>query len=455
MNKNDIVEVLITDVSNQGSGVGKYDGITVFVPETAIGDRARVRILKVKKGYCFGKLEELVEASSCRIEKDCSVFPRCGGCAYRHISYEAECDLKENQVYNCIKRIGGIDLKPQKIVSGEYNRYRNKAQYPISAEGSMGFYAVHSHRVIPVCDCLLEPTEFSYATKAVSEWIKENNISVYSEENKKGLLRHFYLRKGFKSHEIMAVMVINGDALPQKDQFIEVLKSVFGENLKSVCLNINKNDNNVVLGKENICIYGESYINDTLCEVDIRISPNSFYQVNRDMAEKLYGIAKAYAEPKGKTILDLYCGAGTIGLSMADTAKKIIGVEIVPEAVEDAKRNAKAAGIENAEFICGDAFAAAKELAARNIAPHVVIVDPPRKGCEEDLLKLIANSFKPEKLVYVSCDEATLSRDVAILNQMGYKLIEYTPVDLFPRTVHVETVALLVRTVSTMNCANA
>lgn len=442
MKKNDIIEILITDISNQGSGVGRYDGITVFVPETAIGDKAAVKILKVKNNYCFGKLEELIEPSPSRIENDCPAFPKCGGCAYRHIGYEAECDLKENQVYNCIKRIGGIDLKPQKIVSGDYNRYRNKAQYPISSEGNMGFYAVHSHRVIPVSDCLLEPQEFSLATKAVSDWIKQNNISVYSEENKKGLLRHFYLRKGFKSGEIMAVMVINGQHLPQKDKFVEILKSVFGESLKSVCLNVNKADNNVVLGKENICIYGESFINDTLCGVDIRISPNSFYQVNRTMAEKLYAIAKNYAEPCGKTVLDLYCGAGTIGLSMADVAKKIIGVEIVPEAVEDARRNAAAAGIENAEFICADAFAAAKQLEKSGVNPDVVIVDPPRKGCEEDLLKLIANSFAPQKLIYVSCDEATLARDTAILTKLGYKLIEYTPVDLFPRTAHVETAAL-------------
>lgn len=448
MKKNDIVDILITDISNQGSGVGKYEGITVFVPETAIGDRARVKILKVKSNYCFAKVQELLDFSPCRIENDCAAFPKCGGCAYRHISYDAECDLKENQVYNCIKRIGGIDLKPQKIVSGEYTRYRNKAQYPIDPQGNMGFYAVHSHRVISVCDCLLEPPEFARATEIVSKWIKQNNISVYSEENKKGLLRHFYLRKGFKSGEIMAVMVINGNDLPQKDKFVEVLKSVFGENLKSVCLNVNKADNNVVLGNENICVFGQSFINDALCGVNIRISPNSFYQVNRTMAEKLYGIAKAYAEPKNKTVLDLYCGAGTIGLSMANEAKKIIGVEIVTEAVEDAKRNAAAAGIKNAEFICGDAFAAAKQLEKRGINPDVVIVDPPRKGCDEELLKLIANSFAPQKLVYVSCDEATLARDIAILTRLGYKLMEYTPVDLFPRTAHVETAALFQRDIN-------
>ena len=449
MKKNDIVEILITDISNQGAGVGKYEGVTVFVPETAVGDRIKAKILKVKKNYCFGKLWELLDSSPYRIENDCPVFPRCGGCVYRHISYEAECEIKENQVYNCIKRIGGIDLKPQKIVGGiSADRYRNKAQYPIDISGNLGFYATHSHRVIPVCDCLLEPAEFSRGVEAVSRWIKENGISVYSEENKEGLLRHFYLRKGYKSGEIMAVMVINGDKLPQSDTLITALKNAFGESLKSICLNINKADNNVVLGSENICIYGEGFINDTLCGVDIRISPNSFYQVNRAMAERLYGIAKEYAEPRGKTILDLYCGAGTIGLSMADEAAKIIGAEIVPAAVEDAKRNAAAAGIGNAEFICGDAYVAAKELALRGVNPDVVIVDPPRKGCEEELLKLIANSFAPQKLVYVSCDEATLARDTAILTQLGYKLIEYTPVDLFPRTAHVETAALFQRDIN-------
>lgn len=446
MNKNDIVDIVITDISNTGSGVGRYEGVTVFVPETAIGDRVAVKIVKVKKNYCFGRLAGIVSPSEDRIASDCAQFPKCGGCVYRHISYEAECKIKENEVYNCIKRIGGIEMPPESIVAAETPfRYRNKAQYPIDECGKLGFYATHSHRVIPHNDCLLQPEEFALAKSAVEEWIDKANVSIYSEENKKGLCRHFYLRKGFKSGEIMAVLVINGNSIPKAQLLIETLKSSLGENLKSVCLNINKEDNNVVLGKENICIYGDGFINDTLSGVDVRLSPNSFYQVNRGMAERLYGIAKRYAEPKGKTVLDLYCGAGTIGLSMADEAKWIIGVEIVPDAVEDAKRNAETHGIANAEFICGDAKAAAERLRERKIKPDVVIVDPPRKGCEKELLCIIAQDFSPEKIVYVSCDPATLARDTAILTKLGYNLIEYTPVDLFPRTAHVETVALLSR----------
>lgn len=449
MNKNDVLYLHITDISSSGSGVGRVEGIPIFVPQTAIDDKIKVKIVKVKKGFCFGKLLEIIEPSKDRVKIDCPQFAKCGGCAFRHISYDAEKRTKKNNVYNCIKRIGGISLEPEDIVCPtDTLRYRNKAQYPINVDGKTGFYATHSHRVIPNDDCLLQPEEFSLAQRALEEWIVRTNASIYNEETGEGLCRHLYLRKGFSSGDIMAVLVVNSDTIPHRELLVELLKSALGESLKSICLNVNKAKNNVVLGGKNIPIYKDDFITDTLCKVKVRLSPNSFYQVNSHMAQKLYEKVAEYAHPENKVVLDLYCGAGTIGLSMADRAKKIIGVEIVPDAVEDAKMNAQNLGLQNTEFICGDAAIAAKQLRDRNIFPNVIIVDPPRKGCEEKLLDIIAFEFSPESLVYVSCDPATLARDVALLKNKGYTLKEYTPFDLFPRTAHVETVALLARTLN-------
>ncbi|MEE1054822.1 MAG: 23S rRNA (uracil(1939)-C(5))-methyltransferase RlmD, partial [Acutalibacteraceae bacterium] len=321
--------------------------------------------------------------------------------------------------------------------------YRNKAQYPVSGEGKVGFYAFHSHRIIPCADCSLQPRIFSKIVAVTEDWIKENNISIYEEEKHRGLLRHIYLRLAEVTNEIMFTAVINGDKLPFADRLIDSLKSLCGENLKSVQININKKDTNVILGDKCEVLYGEPYITDVLCGIKVRLSALSFYQVNRTMAEKLYEKAAEYAKPEGRNILDLYCGAGTIGLSMAGSAKSIIGVEIIPEAIADAEFNARNNGISNAEFICGDATTAANDLKKRKIHPDTVIVDPPRKGCTPELIATITNDFSPERVVYVSCDPATLARDIKIFGENGYSLIEYTPVDLFPRTIHVETVALL------------
>ncbi len=446
MNKNDQITLQITAVSSDGNGIGKHEGMAVFVPLTAVGDTAIVRIVKVKKSYAFGKLIELLTPSKNRIESDCPVFSRCGGCVYRHIDYKTECEIKQNKVYENIKRIGGIDIPAQAIIPADTRyRYRNKAQYPVSDNKNVGFYAVHSHRIIENDNCLLQPEDFRAICNKFTEWLKENNISVYSEENHSGLVRHLYIRKATKTDEIMVVIVINGDTLPHADKLTESLKTTLGEQLKSIQININKKDTNVILGDKCKVLYGGEFITDILCGIKIRISPLSFYQVNRDMAERLYLKAQEYADCKNKSVIDLYCGAGTIGLSLAHTAKQIIGVEIVKEAVEDAKINALINNITNAEFICSDAAVAAKELAEKNIKADVIIVDPPRKGCEESLLKTIANDFSPERLVYVSCDSATLARDIKILYTLGYKLTEYTPVDMFPHTSHVECVALLKR----------
>lgn len=446
MNKNDEIILNIDGTSSDGYGVGRYDGIAVFVPLTTEGDVARVKILKVKKSYAYGKMIELLTPSQSRKEPDCDVFSQCGGCVYRHINYEKECEIKSAKVENNIRRIGGYDLKPQQIIkANRICRYRNKAQFPVSLNGNTGFYATHSHRIIESDDCLLQPEIFTRLCAAITEWIKKYNISVYNEITGKGLIRHVYLRIAEKTQQIMVVIIINGDSLDYSKELTDLLLNVAGNNLKSLQININKKDTNVILGDICKIIYGSPYITDILCDVEIRISPLSFYQVNRDMAEKLYQKAAEYAECEDKTVLDLYCGAGTIGLSLAKKAKKIIGVEIIPDAVEDAKINAENNGIKNAEFICMDAAAAAKELAIRKLKPDVVIVDPPRKGCTSDLLNTIANDFSPERLVYVSCDSATLARDCAILRDLGYILKEYTPVDMFPSTSHIETVAKFIR----------
>lgn len=442
--KNDIIELEITDYTDKGFGIGRYEGIAVFVPLSAIGDKLKVRIVKLKKSYAYGKIEEILSPSKDRVEPDCPVFSKCGGCTFRHISYESELKYKENAVYNCIKRIGGIDLAPNPIKSLSPNFYRNKAQYPINEEKQAGFYSTHSHRIIPCNSCLLQPKSFETAVKVFENWLKENNISVYNEEAHKGLIKHFYLRSA-ASGDIMAVVVINGDSLPFADRLINGLKSALGDNFKSLQINKNKQKTNVVLGKECSVLYGDNSLSDTLCGVKVNISPLSFYQVNHDMAEILYKTAKEYAKPQDKIILDLYCGAGTIGLSMANEAKQVIGVEIIPEAVEDAKRNAKNGGFSNTEFICADAKAAAKELKAKGLLPDVVIVDPPRKGCDEALIETVANDFSPERIVYVSCDAATLARDIKLFTELGYTLKEYTPCDLFPRTSHCECCALLTK----------
>lgn len=447
MQKNEEYILDIVDVTADGSGVGKADGMAVFVPLTAVGDRARVKILKVKKTYAYGKLLSLVKPSKTRIDNACPSFNQCGGCVYRHISYEAEKAIKQNKVYENIKRIGGVDMKPQPILAGMPDRYRNKAQYPLSQEYSAGFYAFHSHRIIPCEDCLLQPQIFGEITQAVTNWAKKNDISIYNEQTHTGFLRHIYIRKAEKTNEIMVCLVINGDFLPESDSLTASLLAVYGDRLKSLQININKQDTNVILGDKCKTVYGEDYITDILCGVKIRLSPLSFYQVNHAMAEKLYEKAREYAKPEGKNIIDLYCGAGTIGLSMAKEAKSIIGVEIIPEAIEDAKHNAQINGIKNARFICADATAAASQLAKEGITADTVIVDPPRKGCSAEVIETIAHEFKPETVVYVSCDSATLARDIKIFGENGYNLVEYTPCDLFPRTAHVECAARLHRVV--------
>ncbi|MBQ4570016.1 MAG: 23S rRNA (uracil(1939)-C(5))-methyltransferase RlmD [Ruminococcus sp.] len=450
LKKNDIIELNITAMSSEGSGIGRtQEGMAVFVPMSAIGDSLRVKLLKVKKTHAFGKIEEIISPSSDRIEPSCPVFRLCGGCVYSHITYEAEAKIKEQRVADAISRIGGIDTKINPIVSADAPcRYRNKAQIPVgvSSDGlpAMGFFSRHSHRIIDSTDCELQPELFVTASKILRDFIEDKNISVYNEESHTGLVRHLYLRYGQVSGELMVCIVVNGGKLPFEEElvgrFLQALPQV-----KSIILNSNTERTNVIVGKKFRTLYGSGYIKDTLCGLEFMLSPQSFYQVNHNQAERLYALAKEYAQLKKTDVLmDLYCGTGTIGLSMARDCRELIGVEVVPEAIEDAKKNAKANGIENARFICADAAKAALELKAQGVTPDVIVIDPPRKGCDSALIRTISE-MSPQRVVYVSCDPATLARDLKLFAELGYETLEVTPVDMFPRTSHVETVARLYR----------
>lgn len=448
LRKNDIIELEITGFSSEGSGVGHYDGQAVFVTGAAPGDIADCIIIKAKKNYAIGKLRSILKASKDRIIPDCPAFPRCGGCQYRHISYDAEIRIKTQKVKDAFSRIGHLDTVPEDAVKADNpDRYRNKAQYPVeTANGRLltGFYAPFSHRVIDCKNCLLQPAEFSDILKTVAKWSEKYKIPAYDEKTHKGLLRHIYIRKGFSTGEIMVCLVINGDRIYKKDELISALTKA-NKNIKTVLLNHNTEDTNVIMGKTETVLYGKGFIEDILCGKRFRISPLSFYQINRTQAEKLYEKAAEFAiTPDTKVLLDMYCGAGTIGLTMAHKVEKLIGVEIVPEAIADAGINARINGISNARFICADAKEAAATLKEEGISPDTVILDPPRKGCDAELLNTVCE-MNPERIVYVSCDPATLARDLAILEEKGYKTQKAIPYDLFPRTVHIETVALLIR----------
>ncbi len=448
MKKNDIIEFEITDITGQGSGIGRVDGMAVFVPMTAVGDKITARILKVKKNYAFGKLESIIEESKMRIEPDCKCYSKCGGCAFRHITYEEELKIKEQRVYDALTRIGKInDYNMHPIIGcNTPNGYRNKSQIPIGKNKDnkviMGFYGNHSHRIIDNDHCSLHPKEFDDIAEVFRTWITKYNIKVYDEITHKGLIRHLYIRYASKNEQILVCPVINGSDIPYKDELVRMLKDCSSK-IVSIVLNINKEKTNVILGNKCVTIYGNDYITDELCGLNFNISPISFYQVNRSQTELLYSVAEQYAALTGsQLVIDLYCGAGTIGLSMAKKAKKVIGVEIIPQAIDNAKENAKINGISNAEFICSDSAAAAEMLLQKGITPDVVIIDPPRKGCSETVIDSIVK-MSPKRVVYVSCDPETLARDLAIFDSKSYKICDVTPVDMFPRTAHVETVVLL------------
>ncbi len=450
LTKNQNITLKIDGMTAEGNGVGHFDGVAVFVPGSAIGDELEIHIVKVKKNYAFGKILNIIEPSKDRISSDCEVSMKCGGCAYRHISYEAESQIKKQRVEDAFTRIGHFENPPllDIVSSKETDHYRNKAQFPIGRDKDgnleIGFYALSSHRIIPCKSCALQPEIFSDILNIVEKWIEKNKVSTYSEETKNGLLRHIYIRRGHYSKELMLCLVINGKTIPAENELIEELKGKI-ESFKTLVINVNTKDTNVITGEECITLFGEGYITDTLCGLTFRISPLSFYQVNPPQAERLYTLGKEYAElSKDDILLDLYCGTGTIGLTMASEVKKLVGVEIIPEAIEDAKKNAKLNGIDNAEFICGDATKAAETLKEQGLSPSVVLVDPPRKGLTPELIQTIVD-MNPRRLVYISCDPATLARDAALIQSLGYALNRATPLDMFPRTAHVESVVLLTK----------
>ena len=450
MKKNDIVKIKITSATAEGSGVGKTeDNIVVFVPMTAIGDEIEARILKVKKTYAFGKIEKIITPSAARISPDCPNFSKCGGCVWRHISYDEELKIKSKKVKDAVERIGGISTEFRPIIGSErVNRYRNKAQLPIGRdrEGGavLGFYAFHSHRIIDCDDCALQPEIFKTVMDVTRDFIERTNTDIYDESTGKGRLRHLYIRLGEVTNELMVCYVVNGNGLKQEDMLVKMLRESL-PNLKTVVFNSNREKTNVILGNKNRVAYGKGYITDVLCRLKFKISPFSFWQVNRAQAEKLYSKAKEYAKLSGdEVLLDLYCGTGTIGLTMAQDCKQLVGVEIVEDAVNDAKANAEANEINNARFICADAPTAAEQLRKEGTAPDVVILDPPRKGCGEELVKTI-RKMNPKRVVYVACDPATLARDLKYFSENGYITHEVTPCDMFPRTAHCESVALLTK----------
>ena len=445
LQKNQDIQLNIEGYTAEGNGVGHYNGQAVFVSGAAKGDTIIAHIIKAKKTYAIGIVKQIVTKSEDRVTVDCPHFRSCGGCVFRHISYEAERELKRQKVVDAFQRLAHMNIPVRDIITCKTERYRNKAQYPVGFDKGIvaGFYAQKSHRIINSSDCVLQPEEFAKIVDAVKEWMTEFGVPAYDSVNHTGLVRHIYIRKAFRTEQIMVCLVINGDILPFAEELCDDLMRF--KEIKSIVINENTEKTNVILGKSCTTLWGEDYIEDVLCGVKIRLSPLSFYQVNHDCAELLYKKASDYVQTSGnETILDLYCGAGTIGLSMAENVKKVIGVEIIPEAIEDAKENAKRNNIENCEFYCGDAKDAVKMLRDRQITPDAVILDPPRKGCDREVLECVAE-MNPKRIVYVSCDVSTQARDCAILKDLGYETVEVTPVDMFARTSHTESVALLMR----------
>ena len=445
--KNQIYEAEIVDYTSEGQGIAKIEGCVVFVPNAIVGEKCRIRIEKAAKTWAAGKIVELLEKSPHRINRACPVAKLCGGCAFHHLDYEEESRLKAERVRTCLNRIGGEALESVPILAAPTCQgYRNKAQYPVSAKKGKayaGFFRQGSHEVVENQRCLILPEECDAVKEIVIDYVNQYRVMPYDEKAHKGLLRHIYVRRGAVSGQILVCLVLNGRQLPKAEVLIERLKRVKG--FTTLVVSVNERPGNAVLGEEFVTLYGPGYIEDTLCGLRFRLSPRSFYQVNHHQAQRLYEAAISRAEiTKNDTVLDLYCGVGTITLAMAKAAGKVIGVEVIPQAVEDARDNAKRNGIDNAEFFCGDAGQAALELEKQGISADVVVVDPPRKGLNADTIEALSR-FAPRRIVYVSCDPATLARDVALLKERGYKLADVLAADLFPRCAHVETIVLLCR----------
>ena len=446
LKKNDEIQLNITALTSEGSAIGRRDGVPIFVRGGVPGDVVTAHIIKAKKNYAVARLQQVLEPSPHRVESDCPVSAQCGGCAFRTVDYAEELRFKQQRIDDAFQRIGHLDLQVEGVLAApDTVRYRNKAQYPVQLQDGRpvaGFYAYKSHRVVPTGDCLLQCTDFSAGVAACLQWAEEHQISVYNEETGTGLLRHLYFRKGEATGQVLACIVINGTDLPGGDALCAALRAAV-PGLMGVVLNSNTRRTNVILGDRGRVLWGKGELLDKLCGKTFAIGPHAFYQVNHDQCERLYALAGDFAGLTGEQVLlDLYCGVGTIGLTLADRCRRLIGVEVVPQAVENARENARRNGIENAEFLCADAAGAATQLASQGVRPDVAIVDPPRKGCAPEVFAAI-DKMGIERLVYVSCDPATLARDLALLATMGYTARRACGVDLFPRTPHVETVVLL------------
>ncbi len=452
MKKNEKIIVTIEDIGVSGEGIGKVDGYTLFVKDAILGDTVEAVITKPKKNYGYAKMLRVLDASARRVPARCPVARQCGGCQIQELSYEGQLEFKAKKVYGNLERIGGfspalLDNIMEPICGMEEPfYYRNKAQFPIGTvkEGKVvtGFYAGRTHQIIPNMECALGVQVNEEILKIVVEFMNRNGVSAYDEETHRGLVRHVLIRYGFTTKEIMVCFVINGDNIPHSEKLVDKLSQIDG--MTSITYSVNCENTNVIMGKEFGVLWGQPYITDYIGDVQYQISPLSFYQVNPVQTEKLYTLAMEYAELKGEeTVWDLYCGIGTISLFLAQKAKKVYGVEIVPQAIADARNNAKINGITNAEFFVGKAEEILPEqYKANQVYADVIVVDPPRKGCDEKLLDTMVQ-MKPRRIVYVSCDSATLARDLKYLCEHGYELERVKPVDQFPHTVHVETVVLL------------
>ncbi|WMJ90525.1 23S rRNA (uracil(1939)-C(5))-methyltransferase RlmD [Anaerocolumna sp. MB42-C2] len=450
INKNDELIIEIEDIGSDGEGIGKYQGYTLFVKNALPGDKVRVKAMKCKKNYGYARLVEVMEVSPHRVTPKCKIADKCGGCSLMHLSYERQLLYKQNKVKNCLERIGGFTEVPLEPIIGmeEPYYYRNKAQFPVgkNKDGKVviGFYAGGTHSIIDTGHCFIQAKGNDNLIKIIRLFIEKYDISVYEEEKQKGVIRHILTRIGYVTGEIMVCIVINGNELPHQDKLVQQLKEIPG--MTSISLNINKANTNVILGDKVINLWGQPFITDYIGEIKYQISPLSFYQVNPQQTKLLYETALEFADLHGdETVWDLYCGIGTISLFLACKAKMVYGVEIIPQAIEDARRNAEINQITNAEFFVGAAEDILPEkYKENNIYAEVIVVDPPRKGCEESLLDTIV-TMAPKKVVYVSCDPATLARDLRYLCDRGYELMKVQAVDQFAHTGHVEAIILMTR----------
>ena len=442
LEKGSVYTAVIDGYSSEGLGIARVNGAVVFVPHAVRGEEIDLRITKVMKTSCAGEIVKIHNPSPERMEPECPYAGKCGGCAYRHLTYPEELWAKRQRVQDALTRIGGLELTVEEILGAKNpEHYRNKSQYPVGADGSIGFFQARTHKVVPIRRCLIQTEAADRTAQAVGEWMRRYKISAYDETTGKGLVRHVCVRVNRKGESLCCV-VVNGNKVPREPELAAYVTAAVPHTV-GVLLNSNTRRGNVVLGDKYRTLFGRNYLMDTLCGLEFKLSMPSFYQVNRDQAEVLYGKALEFAGLTGnETVLDLYCGIGTITLCLAKAAKRVIGAEIVPPAIRDAKENALRNHVENAEFFCGDAADIAAKLESDGLRPDVVTVDPPRKGLAPEVIASVA-AMGPEKVVYVSCDPATLGRDVKIFREFGYEAKRAAAVDMFPGTAHVETIVLL------------